>query len=74
MIMPVYVSEMTPKDSRGILISLIGPAYAWGILLSNTTNIGFAKFVLGWRITMAVSALGGLIYAIGLMFMPHSSR
>ena len=73
-IMPVYLSEMTPKDSRGMLSSTIGPTYLGGYLFALCTNVGYAKFPLGWRVTMAVAALGGLIYLIGLMLMPHSPR
>ncbi len=74
MIMPVYVSEMTPKDSRGMLGSVIGPTYLGGYLLALCANVGYAQFPVGWRVTMATAALGGLSYATGLLFMPHTPR
>ena len=73
-IMPVYIAELTPKEFRGVLVSSVGPAYLGGYLLALCVNVGFAKFPLGWRVTMAATTLAGLAYAIGLLFVPHSPR
>ncbi len=73
-VMPVYISEVSPKEHRGMLASIIGPAYTGGILAALCLNIGFAKFPLGWRVAFMISALLGLIYAVGMIFMPHTPR
>ena len=72
--MPMYISEMSPKDSRGMLGSLIGISYAAGILAALGSNIGFSKFLLGWRVSASVQALLGLLFSLGMIWMPHTPR
>ena len=74
MVTPLYVAEVTPKDSRGFLISILGIAYSMGLLSALCTSIGFAKFDIGWRVTFGVSAVLGLVYTMLLKFIPHSPR
>lgn len=71
---PVYVAEVSPREFRGILGSLIGPMFNIGILLSLGVNAGFAKFLLGWRVVYFVGTVLGLVYAIGMTFMPNTPR
>ena len=72
--MPVYIAETTPKDSRGMLGSLIGPALNVGLIVAYLTNIGFARFSVGWRISLAILGVISLIFGIGMTFLPHSPR
>ena len=74
MVTPLYVAEVTPKDSRGFLISIIGVMYSVGIIFALGTNIGFAKLDIGWRVTFAVSAVMGLVYTMLLKLIPRSPR
>ena len=74
MIMPVYITEISPKAARGMLGSLIGPGYAVGVLMGIVANIGFAEFKLGWRVASAIEAVAGLVYAFGMMWMLHTPR
>ena len=74
MVMPVYISEISPKEHRGTLTSTIGPAFTFGVLFGLALNIGAEKFPLGWRMTFAVIGLMGLVYAIGMLFHPHTPR
>ena len=74
MVMPIYISEMSPKDHRGTLTSTIGPAFTFGILFSLALNIGAEKLLIGWRLSFAFVALTGLVYAVGMLFHPHSPR
>ena len=73
-LMPVYIGEMSPKEKRGQMMSIIGPGFAVGLLIGFCSNAGFARFEEGWRVTCAVLALGGLLYAIGFMWLPHTPR
>lgn len=72
-ILPVYIAEMSPKESRGMLTSIIGPMFSIGIVISLCANVGFAKFSFGWRMAFVV-VLFGLLYVIGMKFMPHTPR
>ena len=73
-VMPVYIGEMSPKASRGSIMSLIGPGLAIGGIAGLSTNIGFSKFLLGWRVTSVVLGVGGLLYAFGALWVPHTPR
>lgn len=74
MVMPVYISEMSPKDHRGTLTSIIGPTFTFGILFGLALNVGAEKFSFGWRVTFGYIALAGLVYAVGMALHPHTPR
>ena len=74
MIMPVYIAEMTPKESRGALSSTIGLTLNAGVNIALFANIGYAKFTLGWRVSIIIIALVGLVFSIGMKFLPHTPR
>ena len=68
------MGEMAPKESRGMLVSLFALVTGIGTVVGLCTNIGFSKFLLGWRLTGAVLGLGGLMYAFAMLWLPHSPR
>lgn len=72
--MPVYISETTPKKTRGFFCSFIGPGFAFSYLISLSANIGFSRFYIGWRVSNMVTLILALVYAIGMKSMPHSPR
>ena len=72
--MPVYIAEMSPTEHRGKLTAIIGPGFHAGILFALISNIGFAKFPAGWRVAFSLIAVLGLIYAVGMLFLPHTPR
>ena len=74
MVMPVYIAEMSPKEHRGTLASIIGQTFNLGILVALCLNVGFAKFCEGWRVAFAIVVLLGLIFTIGMLFLPHTPR
>ena len=72
--MPIYISELSPKKSRGLLTSSIGPVYCVALLIAVGLNCEFAKFCHGWRMQMVIQVIVGLIYSIGMLFMPRTPR
>ena len=74
MIVPIYISETSPKEWRGMLTSLIGVGYASGLLLALSTNIGFSLFSLGWRVALAIQSVSSLLFALGMKWMTHTPR
>ena len=74
MVIPVYIAEISPAASRGTLGSLIGPGYAGGILLGHLFNVGLSRICVGWRVSTAIQALGGLAFAVGTKWLPHTPR
>lgn len=74
MVMPVYLSEMCPKESRGTFGAFIGIGLNAGSIIALVTNIGFAEFYLGWRFAFAILGVLSLVFAVGMKFMPHTPR
>ena len=74
MVMPVYIAEMTPKESRGMMGSITGPTLNIGLLVAYFSNIGFERFSVGWRVSVAILASFALMFAVGMIFMPHTPR
>lgn len=72
-IVPVYLSEMAPTDSRGSLSSLNQLMITIGILSSYLINYAFAG-IEGWRWMLGLAVVPSLILLIGVAFMPESPR
>jgi MFS family permease len=72
--MSVYISELSPKESRGMLSSITAFGYSGGYLAALCCNIGFSKFLLGWRVSTSIQALLGLLFSLGMIWMPYSPR
>ncbi|MYL30105.1 sugar porter family MFS transporter [Halobacillus halophilus] len=72
-IVPVYLSEMAPTDSRGALGSLNQLMITIGIVLAYLVNYAFAP-VEGWRWMLGLAAVPAVVLAVGVMFMPESPK
>lgn len=72
-IVPVYLSEMAPTESRGSLSSLNQLMITIGILASYLVNYAFAD-IEGWRWMVGLAVVPSLILMIGVIFMPESPR
>lgn len=70
---PLYIAEAAPLRMRGAMVSTYQLAITAGILLSYATGL-----VVGgedsWRIMFALGAVPGLVFLIGLCFLPESPR
>jgi len=72
---PLYIAEIAPARSRGLLVSLNQLAIVSGILLSYSVNY----FLTGagpsnWRWMFASAAVPSLAFLITLLFIPESPR
>ena len=72
-IVPVYLSEMAPTESRGSLSSLNQLMITIGILASYLTGYAFAG-IEGWRWMLGLAVVPSVILLIGVIFMPESPR
>ncbi|KAH8732337.1 high affinity glucose transporter [Phaeosphaeriaceae sp. PMI808] len=83
-IVPVYQSEIAPKDIRGRVVSLQQWAITWGILIQYFIQYG-SSFVDGginnprqgtaaFRIPWGIQVVPGAILFVGLFFFPRSPR
>lgn len=83
-VVPIYQSEIAPKEIRGRMISLQQWAVTWGILIQYFIQYG-ASFVGGgpknvdqseaaFRIPWGLQVIPAVILVIGLFFFPKSPR
>ncbi|KAL2144007.1 hypothetical protein VTI28DRAFT_9689 [Corynascus sepedonium] len=84
-IVPVYQSEIAPKEIRGRVVSLQQWAITWGILIQYFIQFGAAEGIGGgskdpnqptaaFRIPWGVQMVPAVILLIGLFFCPYSPR
>jgi len=73
-IVPLYISEISPKHLRGTLVSLYQWAITSGILFSYFINVVFAHSFYTWRWMLFAGVVPGLILFIGMLFMKDTPR
>lgn len=83
-IVPVYQSEIAPKEIRGRVVSLQQWAITWGILIQYFIQYGSSFYDGGvnnelqgtaaFRIPWGIQAVPGAILFFGLFFFPKSPR
>lgn len=83
-IVPVYQSEIAPKEIRGRIVALQQWAITWGILIQYFIQYG-ASFVgggpndpnqpeLAFRLPWGIQTFPGVFLFVGLFFLPRSPR
>ena len=70
---PVYVSELAPPQSRGMLIGLYQFALTSGIALADLVGYWFAASH-GWRWMFAFGLLPALLFLFMVLTVPESPR
>ncbi|KAK1754255.1 general substrate transporter [Echria macrotheca] len=83
-IVPVYQSEIAPKEIRGRVVSLQQWAITWGILIQYFIQFGAAQVGGGpsdpdqpaaaFRIPWGIQMVPAFILFVGMFFMPYSPR
>ena len=73
-VVPLYLSEVSPKNLRGTLVSLYQWAITAGLLFSFFTNAEFAQAFYNWRWMLFAGVVPGLILFIGMCFMKDTPR
>jgi sugar porter (SP) family MFS transporter len=71
---PMYVAEVAPPKSRGMLVSVYQLAIVLGILCSFTINYGLHNLVNNWRWMFATGVVPSVFFFVGLFFIPESPR
>lgn len=71
-VVPMYISEMAPPAQRGRLVSLNTWMIVVGQLASFLVNSLLASSG-NWRLMLGLAAVPGLIFGIGMFFMPEST-
>ena len=73
-VIPLYLSEISPKVIRGTLVSLYQWAITAGILFSYFINATFANAVYSWRWMLLAGILPGLVLLVGMSLMSDTPR
>lgn len=70
---PLYIAEAAPLQVRGAMVSTYQLAITAGIVASYLTGL-----LIGgddtWRIMFALGAVPGIVFLVGMMFLPESPR
>ncbi|KAG1048348.1 hypothetical protein G6F46_002936 [Rhizopus delemar] len=76
MVVPLYQSEIAPKEIRGRLVSVQQWSIVWGIFLAFWIQYGcqFIQSTAAFRIPWAVQAVPAVIIVCGMWFFPFSPR
>ena len=75
MLVPMYISEVSPAESRGRLVSYNQLAIVIGILLAFISNALLVDTgENNWRWMLAVMSLPAILFFIFLFFAPESPR
>lgn len=73
-LVPIYLSEMAPAESRGRLSSLNQLMIISGILLAYIVDLIFENIDGGWRIMLGFAALPAILLFLGTLCLPESPR
>ena len=73
MIVPMYLSEVSPPQIRGAVVFCYQLAITIGLFLAFIINFIFADSE-SWRMMFAVGLIPSTLLGIGMLFMPFSPR
>lgn len=71
---PMYVAEVAPPKSRGMLVAIYQLTIVLGILCSYTINYWLHDIDNNWRWMFATGVIPSVLFFIGLFFIPESPR
>ncbi len=70
---PVYISEVSPAESRGWTVSLFQLAITVGSLLASVVDYGFSR-ANGCRWKFGLAVVPASVFAVSMFFLPESPR
>jgi len=71
---PLYLSEISPKEKRGHLVSFYQLSITLGILFSYLVNYFYINFSNNWRLMLLMGAIPALILFIAMLFLNDTPR
>lgn len=69
MVVPVYLSEISPIKVRGKIVSTFNVAVTMGQLMSSFVALGCGR---SWRLMLGLGAVPAFIQLVLMFFMPES--
>ncbi|KAI0310356.1 general substrate transporter [Amylostereum chailletii] len=76
MTIPIYNSEISPPNRRGLVSGLHAQFVGFGFAAANWIGFGcsYAKGAFQWRFPLAVQCIPALVLILGSAFLPYSPR
>jgi MFS transporter, SP family, galactose:H+ symporter len=71
---PLYISEISPPNYRGALVSLNQLLITIGIVVSYFVDDLFAETANTWRNMFLVGVVPAVILGVGMLFLPETPR
>ena len=65
----IYTAEMAPPKWRGRLNTLVQLGTISGIVVANAINIATNSLLWGWRLSLGLAAVPGLVLVLGKLFL-----
>lgn len=72
-IVPIYISEIVPKEIKGLFGALTQIAICMGILATQLLGY-FLSYGSMWRVVLAVAGGIGMVHLLGLVFVAESPQ
>jgi len=73
-LVPLYLSEMAPKEIRGALSALNQVMIITGIVMASIIGYILTSSADGWRIMLGLGVVPSIIMALGALMIPESPR
>ena len=73
LVVPLYIAEIAPRDTRGALVSLNQLMITVGILVSYLIGVAFTPME-GWRWMFGLAVIPAAILGAGMFLLPESPR
>ncbi|KAI9597072.1 major facilitator superfamily domain-containing protein [Syncephalis fuscata] len=74
MVVPTYISEVSPRQYRGQLVTMNVLMITGGQLVAYCVSAGLGNTSNGWRIMFGIAGIPPIIQLIGMPFLPESPR
>ncbi|KAI8052608.1 general substrate transporter [Gilbertella persicaria] len=76
MVVPLYQSEIAPKEIRGRIVAVQQWSITWGIMISFWIQYGsqFINNTAAFRIPWGIQGVPAVILSVGMWAFPHSPR
>ena len=73
-VLPMYATEIAPKQIRGVLGTLFQLAIVVGILLATIVAIPLKEMANGWIAALGLAAFPAAVLSVGIWRFPESPR
>ncbi|KAJ9242826.1 hypothetical protein DTO169E5_2997 [Paecilomyces variotii] len=73
---PVYMSEISPPHTRGLLVGLQGVCIVWAYIIGSALALGFSfvTYEYQWRLNYIVHIFFAVLLLVSIFFLPESPR